>query len=166
VTNEYTRNIIIAARVSGHGSNFSHQKIGGKNMIRLANATMHDQSAYRSDFEKLGFDVEPTPRLRQVSGAKEAYELAREVVEQAKKEGYEGLLLGGRTDVMVYIAIQAPAWGLSLYVAETERIRDANDRFVFNLKNVTRVYVSHPADLAGAAIVAEVDTLGMKREVR
>ena len=135
-------------------------------MIKLANATMHDQSQFLDDFKRFGFDVEPTPRLREVSGAWEAYNLAREVVEQAKKEGYEGLLLGGRTDLMVYIAIQAPAWGLSLYIAETERIRDANDRFVFNLSGVTKIYVAHPVDLVGAAIAAEVDTLGMEKEVQ
>ena len=132
-------------------------------MIKLANATMHDQTQYLESFRKFGFDVEPIPRLRQVSGAREAYELACQVVEQSRKEGYDGLLLGGRTDVMVYIAIQAPAWRLSLYIAETERIRDENDRFIFELKGVTRVYVSHPADLAGAAIVAEVDTLGLSK---
>jgi len=135
-------------------------------MIKLMNATMHDQSAFRDDFEKLGFDVEPTPRLREVSGAREAYELACQVVQQARREGFKGLLIGGRTDLMVYIGILAPIHGLALYIAETERLRDANDRFVFNLKNVTRVYVSHPADLAGAAIVAEVDTLRMEREVK
>ena len=133
-------------------------------MVKLLNATMHDQSAYRSDFAKLGFEVEATPKLRQVSGAREAYELACQVVQQARKEGFKGLLIGGRTDVMIYLAIQAPAWGLSLYVAETERIRDASDRFVFQLKGVTKVYVSHPADLVGAAIAAEVDTLGLSRE--
>lgn len=130
-------------------------------MIRLANATMHDQSQYLDAFRKFGFEVEATPRLREVSGAKKAYELACEVVEQARKGGFDGLLIGGRTDLMIYIAIQAPINGLQLYVAETERIRDANDRFVFQLKGVTKVYVSHPADLAGAAIVAEVDTIGL-----
>ena len=132
-------------------------------MIRLANATMHDQSAFRDDFAKLGFDVEQTPRLRQVAGAKEAYELAREVVQQAKKEGFKGLLIGGRTDLMIYLAIEAPAYKLDLYIAETERIRDEHDRFVFNLKGLTKVYVTHPVDLVGAAIAAEVDTLGLLR---
>ena len=113
-------------------------------MIKLLNATMHDQSVYQSDFEKLGFDVEAAPRLRQVSGAKEAYELACEVVQQARAEGFDGLLIGGRTDVMIYIAIEAPIHGLNLYIAETERIRDVNDRFIFNLAGVTKVYVSHP----------------------
>lgn len=126
-------------------------------MIRLANATMHDQSDYLTDFHRLGFEVEPTPRLRPVSGAKEAYLLAREVVEQAKKEGFDGLLIGGRTDVMIYIAIEAPICGLQLYIAETVRERDENDRFVFNVKGLTRVYVSHPADLVGAAVAAEID---------
>lgn len=132
-------------------------------MIKLANVTMHNQSQFLDAFRSFGFEVEPTPRLREVSGAKEAYELARETVEQARKEGFKGLLIGGRTDVMIYLAIQAPAWGLSLYVAETERIRDASDRFVFELKGVTKVYVSHPADLVGAAIAAEVDTLELNK---
>lgn len=135
-------------------------------MIKLANATMHDQSQFLDDFAKLGFDVEPTPRLRHVSGAKEAYELACEVVEQVRKGGFDGLLLGGRTDLMIYIAIQAPAWGLNLYQAETKRERDENDRFIFNLAGVTRIYLAHPADLVGPAIAAEIDTLGMEKEVR
>jgi hypothetical protein len=132
-------------------------------MIKLANATMHDQSKFVEDFRKLGFEVEATPRLRQVSGARDAYELAREVVEQARKEGFDGLLLGGRTDVMIYIAIEAPICGLQLFIAETVRERDEHDRFVFNLAGVTKVYVSHPADLAGAAIVAEIDTAELNK---
>jgi len=132
-------------------------------MIRLANATMHNQSNFKDAFEKLGFDVETAPRLRPISGAKEAYSLACEVVEQAKKEGFDGLLIGGRTDVMIYIAIEAPIHGLQLFIAETVRERDANDRFVFNLAGVTKVYVSHPTTLVGAAIAAAVDTLGLKK---
>jgi hypothetical protein len=132
-------------------------------MIKLANATMHDQNAFRDDFKKLGFDVESTPRLRQVAGAKEAYALAHEVVERAKKEGFDGLLIGGRTDVMIYIAILAPIHGLDLYQAETVRVRDEHDRFVFNLAGVTKVYLSHPADLVGAAIVAEIDTAELNK---
>ena len=135
-------------------------------MIKLANATLHDQSQFLDDFKNFGFEVEVTPRLRQVSGAWEAYNLAREIVEQAKKEGFDGLLLGGRTDLMVYIAVQAPAWGLDLYQAETKRERDENDRFIFNITDVTRIYVSHPVDLVGAAIAAEVDCLGLLRKER
>ena len=74
-------------------------------MIRLANATLHDQSQYLDAFRNFGFEVEATPRLRPVSGAKEAYELACEMVQQARREGFQGLLLGGRTDLMIYIAI-------------------------------------------------------------
>ena len=132
-------------------------------MIKLANATMHNQSGYLTDFHRLGFDVESTPRLRPVSGAKEAYLLAREVVQQAKKEGFDGLLIGGRTDVMIYIAIEAPICGLDLYIAETVRERDENDRFVFNLTGLTKVYVSHPADLVGPAVAAEIDLEFLRR---
>ena len=132
-------------------------------MKKLANSTMHDQSNFKDDFKALGFDVESAPRLRQVSGAKDAYELACEVVEQARKEGFDGLLIGGRTDVMIYIAIEAPICGLELYIAETVRERDENDRFVFNLAGVTKVYVEHPASLVGSAIATQVDTLGLRK---
>jgi hypothetical protein len=132
-------------------------------MIKLLNATMHDQSAFRADFEKLGFDVETAPRLRQVTGAREAYELACEVVQQARAEGFDGLLIGGRTDIMIYIGVLSPINCLDLYIAETERIRDANDRFIFNLKDVTKIYLSHPTDLVGSAIVAEIDTVGLNK---
>jgi len=132
-------------------------------MVKLANATMHDQSRFLDAFRNFGFEVEATPRLREVSGAWEAYSLACEIVEQAKKEGFDGLLLGGRTDLMIYLAIQAPAYGLKLYQAETKRERDANDRFIFNITDVTRIYVSHPVDLVGAAIAAEIDTLRLLR---
>jgi len=135
-------------------------------MIKLANATMHDQSQYLDAFRNFGFEVEATPRLREVSGVWEACNLACEVVEQAKKEGYEGLLLGGRTDLMIYIAIQAPAYKLDLYQAETVRKRDENDRFVFNLAGITKIYVALPVDLVWAAIAAEIDTLGLLKEVR
>jgi hypothetical protein len=118
---------------------------------------MHDQSEYRADFERLGFDVEAAPRLHPVSGAREAYKLACEVVQQARKEGFDGLLIGGRTDLMIYIAIEAPICGLDLYIAETVRERDEHDRFVFNIRGLTKVYVSHPADLVGAAVAAEID---------
>ena len=126
-------------------------------MIRLANATMHDQGGYLTDFHRLGFDVEVAPRLRPVSGAREAYKLACEVVQQARKEGFDGLLIGGRTDVMIYIAVEAPICGLDLYITETVRERDEHDRFVFNIQGLTKVYVSHPADLVGAAVAAEID---------
>jgi hypothetical protein len=124
---------------------------------------MHDQSQFVDAFRNFGFEVEATPRLREVSGAWEAYNLAREIVEQTRKEGFDGLLIGGRTDLMIYLAIQAPAYGLKLYQAETKRERDENDRFIFNITDITRIYVSHPVDLVGAAIAAEIDTLRLLR---
>ena len=132
-------------------------------MKKIANATMHNQGDFRGEFKKLGFDVEATPRLRPVSGAKDAYSLACEVVEQARKEGFDGLLIGGRTDIMIYIAIEAPIVGLDLFIAETVRERDENDRFVFNLAGVTKVFVEHPDSLVGSAIVAQVDTVGLRK---
>ena len=127
-----------------------------KEMIKLANATMHDQSQYQEDFKLLGYDVEAEPRLRQVSGADDAYTLAWDTVAKARAEGFDGLLLGGRTDVMIYIALLSG--GLKLYIAETERVRDEQDRFIFNLKGVTPIHVtSLPEECPPLLGAAQID---------
>lgn len=128
--------------------------------MKLANCTMHDQAQFFEQYKRFGFDVEATPRLVEVKSADEAYRLAQKVVQEAKQDGFDGLLIGGRTDVMIYIGILAPVRGLKLYIAETERIRDNNDRFVFNLTGVTAVNVCHPSEEVGSLICACVDTSG------
>ena len=114
--------------------------------MKLLNATMHDQSAHLEAFAALGLEVEATPSLRVHTSPPGAYELASEVTTAASREGFDGLLIGGRTDVMIYIALSV-AWSkLKLFIAETERIRDENDRFVFNLVGVTPVCLKSSTD--------------------
>ncbi len=129
-------------------------------MIKLFNATMHDETPYLDAFKTLGYDVDPEPRLSAVDGPAEAYAMAKRAVAAAK--GYDGMLIGGRTDVMIYIAILAPIEGLGLYIAETKRTRDANDRFVFHLAGVTPIYVEHDPHIMGAAVAVHLDVLGLR----
>ena len=110
--------------------------------ITLANLTMHDQGQFADRFRELGYKINPKPLLREVHGTEDAKAAACEALRAAKAQGAQGILLGGRTDVCVYAAILAVAGGLQVFIAETERVRDEKDRFVFALKGVT------PIDLA------------------
>ena len=49
----------------------------------------------------------------------------------AKAEGANAILVGGLSDVAYYQIAAAHDIGLPVYVAETERVRDEHDRFVF-----------------------------------
>ncbi len=111
-------------------------------MIKLLNATMHDQTQYIEDFKNFGFEVQSEPQLEVVAGGKEALELASDTVQKAIDGGYDGLLLGGRTDIMIYISHLIEGTNLKLYLSETERVRDENDRFIFNLVGVTPIAIS------------------------
>lgn len=108
-------------------------------LIRLANVTMHDQSEYTDAFKALGYVVNPEPLLRVCAGADDAVLAACEALEAAEAQGAEGILLGGRTDMCIYAATIAVRAKLRIYIAETERLRDENDCFKFNLKGVTAV---------------------------
>lgn len=109
--------------------------------MKLANVTMHDQTQYIEQFRQLGYEIDPRPLLKEVSGAQEAYQTAKEAIQEAIDMGAEGILLGGRTDLCIYAAILAAQAGLRVLIAETKRIRDENDRFVFVLAGVTPVYL-------------------------
>jgi len=107
--------------------------------MRLANVTMHPQDDYLDAFKALGYVVNPEPLLRVCAGAEDAKAAAVEALKAAEAQGAQGILLGGRTDVVIYAAILAAIGNFKVFVAETERIRDANDAFVFNLAGVTPV---------------------------
>lgn len=110
-----------------------------KRIIKLANLTMHDQTEYLDAFMALGYKVDPKPLLRACAGAEDAKAAACEALRTAQAQGAEGILLGGRTDMCVYAAILAVTGGFKVYVAETERLRDADGNFAFNLRGVTPV---------------------------
>jgi hypothetical protein len=122
-------------------------------MLKLANCTMHDQTQYIEQFISFGFDIDPKPLLGEVSGAEEAIKMAKRIIYNVKggnlTDGVpalvDGILIGGRTDVCVYLAIYAAAFGIKAYITETKRIRD-NDKFVFNLCGVTPLLLTSFTD--------------------
>lgn len=110
--------------------------------MRLANCTMHNQAEYLAAYATLGYEVLPEPLLREVAGPEDALSAAREAVDIAKAVGAQGILLGGRTDLCIYVAIEAVCQGLKVFVAETKRERyteGGKDFFRFNLVGVTPV---------------------------
>lgn len=108
-------------------------------MKKLANCTMHSQIALAEQYREFGYEVVGEPLLREVHGMEDAVTAAYEAVMEAKNAFVDGILLGGRTDLVIYSAILAAEHNLEVYIAETQRIRDENDRFVFQLVGVTPV---------------------------
>ncbi len=136
--------------------------------MKLANLTMHDQLQFVDRFRELGFEVDPKPLLREVSGMEDAKAAACEALKAAKDQGAQGILLGGRTDVCVYAAILAAAGRFKVYVAETKRVRDESDRFVFELAGVTPIDLVCLVDeiyLQWGAMVQGVDRPPAKYEL-
>lgn len=122
-------------------------------MLKLANCTMHDQTQYIDQFKSFGFDIDPKPLLTEVFGSEETIETAKQVISTVKGGNLidgkpalvDGILIGGRTDLCVYLALYAAVFHIKVYVAETKRIR-TDDKFVFNLCGVTPVLLTSFTD--------------------
>ena len=125
--------------------------------MKLANCTMHDQTPYLDRFKWLGYKVNPVPLLREVSGGEDALKTAQVVVQLALKQGADGILLGGRTDLCIYIGLMAVEAGLKVFVAETRRVRYidkyGHDYFKFNLHGVTPVLLGYAQSTGGGGWV-------------
>lgn len=107
--------------------------------MKLANVTMHDQTQYLAQYRALGYEIDPTPLLRECTGPQDAWQVAFAAIKAAKDQHAHGIILGGRTDVCLYAAITAVSNRLRVFIAETKRVRDENNCFVFNLAGVTPV---------------------------
>jgi hypothetical protein len=84
-----------------------------------------------------------------------AYEVAKaasDAVWAAKKEGFDGILVGGATDLCYYEIAAAWDAGLRVFTAKTQRVRDANDRFVYQFLGLRELV---PANRLFANIEAE-----------
>ena len=112
--------------------------------MKLGNCTMHDQTEYLDAFAALGYEVDPKPLLREVSGPQDALVAALDAIDKAKSAGAEGILLGGRTDLCIYAALFAVTAGLAVFIAETRRERDTEGNFRFNLAGVTPLSLEYP----------------------
>ena len=127
-----------------------------KRLVKLANLTMHPQNDYLDAFRALGYDIDPRPLLRACSGMEDAKAAAVEALQAAAAQDAEGILLGGRTDMCVYAGILAVMGGFKVFIAETERLRDADGNFAFNLRGITPVdlrdILDEDADTMGAGV--------------
>ena len=66
---------------------------------------------------------------------------AVKTVHAAMSLGCKAILVGGLSDVTFYQTIEAHRLGLTVYVANTERTRDENERFVFNFIGLREIEV-------------------------
>lgn len=128
-------------------------------LVKLANGTMHNQESFIDKFRELGYEIIPEPLLREVpqGDTDAAVALAMDVVRQARNLSATDILIGGRSDLAIYIALIAANDGMGVCVADTRRTRDENDRFIFNLEAVVElplytgrqggVFIDHPTAL-------------------
>lgn len=89
-------------------------------LVRLANCTSHWQTQNIEAYAALGFDVRPEPLLPHVQSGIEAIRTAEEAVAEALRLGMDGVLVAGRTDLAVYVALIAVDAGLDVYVPDTD----------------------------------------------
>jgi hypothetical protein len=131
------------------------QSSKSKQYIKLANLTLHDQTQYIDQYKSFGFDIDPKPLIREVSGSSDAIKAAEEAVQKAIDQGADAILIGGRTDLCIYITILAATCEklFKVFVAETQRIRTSDDKFVFNLSGVTEVKIHSEIDSYRRAII-------------
>jgi len=75
-------------------------------VIKLANFTRHDQSEHINAFKLLEYIIDPTPRAPTANFKKMSEErLSREMGErlnEIKRQGFDGILIGGLTNCMIY----------------------------------------------------------------
>lgn len=94
-------------------------------MIKLINFTMHHQSIYLECWTKQGFIVEPTPQAPRVyKGLSEpqVYEMVKEKLTALLDDGtYNGVLLGGLTNLMCYAWFTCNNLGCSTYIIKSPR---------------------------------------------
>lgn len=127
-----------------------------KELKRMANLTMHDQSQYKNSFEELGFKIEVEPRLKTVSSTSESLELAEKIRRDLIAEGIDSALLGGKTDLSIYLAIELASRDVQLYTVNTERVRDENDRFVFQFKGLDKLCVRKDNEYKGTVCLTSL----------
>lgn len=109
----------------------------GDNMVKMANLTLHEQSEYVEGFRKYGFEIEVSPQglLVENNDSKAIRDMCKEKIDEIVSQGYQAVLLGGRTDVAIYLYQFAKEKGLKCYIVHTERIRKViNDKSFFEFK--------------------------------
>lgn len=127
-----------------------------KELLKMANLTMHDQTEYLQNFAELGFEIEAVPRLKAVSNPREGLELATKIRRDLLAEGIDSALLGGKTDLSIYLAVELASHDVQLYTVNTERVRDENDRFVFQFKGLDKLCIRKDNEYRGSVCLTNL----------
>jgi len=91
-------------------------------LIHLANFTMHQQSIYLDTWKTQGFDVDPRPQAPRVyKGLTEiqVYDMVKDRIQSFQL--YNGVLLGGLTNLMCYAWHVCTVIGLPTYIIKSPR---------------------------------------------
>ena len=83
---------------------------------RLANATNHNQRGLSELYEKMGYIVDPAPIMPHTGSWQDPLMVAERVVQTALEQKADGILLGGTTELVIYVALLAVQAGLPVYV--------------------------------------------------
>lgn len=114
------------------------------NLKTLLNLTLHKQGEMEIALARsAGYNLMPEPLAPVVGEGQEGLEAAAsqicEVIGRAVAEG-ASVLIGGHTGALVYAlrAIRDEEWP-EFVIFETQRVRDASDRFVFQPMGILRI---------------------------
>jgi len=108
-------------------------------MIKLANFTLHEQTAYVVKWREFGFEIDPTPRAPLIEFEKGEWteEKILEAVKRAltaiKEQGFEAIMIGGLSNCMAYAWFLAHQLGLRVVMSKTPRLRTPDGKFIFVL---------------------------------
>ena len=111
-------------------------------MIKLYNATAHDQTPFLDRFRQLGFEVvNPAPQVRAAAPTFEAQVAEGKRVASSIPDG-SNVLIGGAQIIVEAIVSELSARNCRFYAALSERERDEKGNFLFNLKSVVETVFS------------------------
>lgn len=112
-------------------------------LLRLLNVTAHDQSSYKEQLRECGVEVVANCSFDVDASHNDV--MVREIADDTIRnfaDDVDGILVGGLTSSMFYCILSALDINLRVFEIVTERIRDKNNRFVFNFKGIREI--RHP----------------------
>jgi hypothetical protein len=106
-----------------------------RQILRLANFTLEDQSGLQSDWRSLGFDISPEPLAPFVEpgaeewGEADVLEEVRDRLLDISEQGFGAILVDGQTNAMAYAWVLAGRMGLKVITSWTREEKTAKGGF-------------------------------------
>jgi len=112
-------------------------------MKKMYNLTLHDEIDNMEIFHKNGFDIDPTPRLISPPYGRTPHDpdtmmaYAKMTISQLPEDA-EAILIGGLTDLMIYIynLLKDQMPDVKIYIASTQRHKKTNTFDIVGLREV------------------------------